>query len=609
MSVANSLLARSTLKRRRIQYARKNVADVFTSSSANLVDQQTPTPEKNGRTSEDASTSDTSESSLPIDGLYSPNRTTQDHIKVDNLPPAPRSPTAAHTLSSRSLNHKRLNRDPSFIQVTEHTECLLIEKHLSSLVDAVQRQNSDLRDEVDNVILEKEIKIKEIEALQRDYDELNYKYREMEKKYKRMKKKRKKRRKKRKDAYNILVDPLELMTASTDASEISSEEPLLSSDDITSEEELFGVAFGYKRGKCEGSGCNCEVYDFGVGGQCLNCPHFPAQHQNLGRAEEGEYLRPTTTPRLVEDLDDIDNKTQMTEDIKASINHEWLLNFHDLFFIEKLGRGVAATVFRGTYKEEDEVAIKVLRLEDHQRDLDDFKGELEILSQVRSPYVVHFYGACLVPKLCVVMELCQNGSLYHYLKNTRNELSWDRIIQWMLETARGINSLHLWKPQIVHRDLKTLNILLDESLRIKVCDFGLSRFTTGDNKNLATLGKLRGTYAYTAPELYFGNNFTTKSDVYSMGIIIWEMINRYLNGKYTAPFSNLGNIRYDYQIIHQAATNDLRPTIPELCPDVLRDLIEQCWASESELRPSCTTLIEKLHQIKNSKRRDKWPEP
>jgi len=223
------------------------------------------------------------------------------------------------------------------------------------------------------------------------------------------------------------------------------------------------------------------------------------------------------------------------------------------------------------------------------------------MSQVSAPNIVHFYGATLEPKLCIVMELCTNGSLYHYLK-IKPDITWDRIIKWGTETARGINILHSWKPPIVHRDLKSLNLLLDKDFNIKVCDFGLSRYTPKEGEELTesdqTLQKLRGTYAYTAPEMYYSKNYTAKSDVYSLGIVLWEVATCLINGKLQRPYSEYPDIKYDYQIIYQVAQQCRRPTISALCPKPVQELIEHCWSQEPQDRPTAAGVIDSLKALK-----------
>jgi tRNA A-37 threonylcarbamoyl transferase component Bud32 len=394
----------------------------------------------------------------------------------------------------------------------------------------------------------------------------------------------------------------------------------------------YGVAFGIKRGACNPP-CKCTKYSPKTpSGPCDSCGHFPAMHEDLGKIEDNTPGKNMSPPhlRLIQvepqsgrgDLSarsrgrastvsspspssphqekerhpspqEIAAATKQT--IREKLDQAWLIDYDDLYFIDILGKGTSSVVYKGTFKGQ-EVAIKVLRLETQIRDLEDFKKELEVLSFLRSPYVVHFLGATLEPKLCMVLEYCPKGSLFQYLHDTKNKLTWSLVLKWITETTKGTNCLHLWKPQIVHRDLKSPNLLIDKDMRIKVCDFGLSRFTNGEH-NLATLGKLRGTYAYTAPELYYGTTFTPKSDVYSIGIVLWEMVHRLMCGKHERPFGEYKEIVHDFQVIVKAATKSLRPTIPEKCPESVSNVIRMCWRDKPEERPTCSELLEILENV------------
>jgi len=243
-----------------------------------------------------------------------------------------------------------------------------------------------------------------------------------------------------------------------------------------------------------------------------------------------------------------------------------------------------------------EVAIKVLKSMT-DKELEEFKKEFQIMSAIRSPTVVYFYGAVLEPKLCMVMEYCSRGSLYHVLQNDKYDIGWDRTFRFALETVKGIETLHTWDPPIVHRDLKSLNLLVNEKWEVKVCDFGLSRFNTGSN--LETLGKMRGTFAYCAPEVYFGEQFSTKSDVYSIGMVMWELMVRCITGRYERPFAEFKNLQFDFQIIIQTAKKGLRPTIPATCPEGFTNLIKECFEHSPEKRPSCAEILQRLTVLQN----------
>jgi hypothetical protein len=122
----------------------------------------------------------------------------------------------------------------------------------------------------------------------------------------------------------------------------------------------------------------------------------------------------TTTPRRANDLAEMTKKH-----LREKLDAAWQLDYSDFYFVDQLGKGNSSMVYVGTYKSQ-QVALKVLRLENHQRDLEDFKKELEIMSLVRHPSIVHFYGASLEPKLVIVLEYCSRGSLFHYLQDASN---------------------------------------------------------------------------------------------------------------------------------------------------------------------------------------------
>lgn len=271
-----------------------------------------------------------------------------------------------------------------------------------------------------------------------------------------------------------------------------------------------------------------------------------------------------------------------------------LIDDSELEFTEKLGAGSSGKVYKGLFKN-NEVAIKVLKSMTEAKELDEFKKEFQIMSAIRSNYVVYFHGAVLEPKLCMVMEFCSRGSLYHVLISDKYDIGWDKTFRFALETVKGIECLHTWDPPVVHRDLKSLNLLVNEKWEVKVCDFGLSRFNTGSN--LETLVKMRGTFAYCAPEVYFGEQFSTKSDVYSIGMVLWELLVRCIYGRYERPFAEFKNLHFDFQIIIQTAKKGLRPTIPPTAPESFAQLIRDCLEHSTEKRPSCSEILKRLLDI------------
>jgi len=157
---------------------------------------------------------------------------------------------------------------------------------------------------------------------------------------------------------------------------------------------------------------------------------------------------------------------------------------------------------------------------------EDFRREVEILSEIRHPNVVLLMGACLEGKgLCIVLEWCQGGSLYDVLHRRRVDMNTHQRVKIARGIACGIAFLHTASPAIIHRDLKSQNILLDETLTTpKLCDFGLAiRLSDSYTTNAQA-----GTPSYMAPELYRGEACSLASDVYAFGIVLCEIFSQEL---------------------------------------------------------------------------------
>merc|ERR1711916_254098 len=167
-----------------------------------------------------------------------------------------------------------------------------------------------------------------------------------------------------------------------------------------------------------------------------------------------------------------------------------------------------------------EVAVKRLfRDEMEEEDLASFKKEVQLMSQLDHPNVVAFVGASLeYPNVCVLSKFMSRGNLGQVLREN-GELSWDIKMRMAIETCLGMVYLHQCDPPVVHRDLKSLNLLVDEDYHIAVADFGLSKQTHGNSLN-SKVGSLN----WCAPEvLLHSAPYTEKADVYSFGMVLWEL--------------------------------------------------------------------------------------
>ncbi|PRP77325.1 ankyrin repeat-containing protein [Planoprotostelium fungivorum] len=275
---------------------------------------------------------------------------------------------------------------------------------------------------------------------------------------------------------------------------------------------------------------------------------------------------------------------------------EWIPP-NQLEFTELLGSGNSGEVFRGFYNGQ-EVAIKVLERDGVVTKLEEFKHEFKVMSAIRGDTIVRFFGASIEPKPSFVMEYCSRGSVYDLLRDSKVLFGWDEMIRFSYQMVQAIHLLHSNNPQILHRDIKTMNFLVTQSWFIKACDFGLSRFLSGDNMN--TFYQVRGTMSYIAPETYLGNKFTTSSDVYSLGMVMWEMMHRAATGQHRLPFSEYEFITQPIQILVQSAQHNLRPSLPSepTVPPELKELVTACWDADPSKRPTTEQLMKTLAELR-----------
>ncbi|KAJ9147114.1 hypothetical protein P3X46_029312 [Hevea brasiliensis] len=257
---------------------------------------------------------------------------------------------------------------------------------------------------------------------------------------------------------------------------------------------------------------------------------------------------------------------------------EWNIDFSELIVGTRVGIGFFGEVFRGVWNGTD-VAIKVFLEQDlTAENMEDFCNEISILSRLRHPNVILFLGACVKPPhLSMVTEYMEMGSLYYmiHLSSQKKRLSWRRRLKMLHDICRGLMCIHRMK--IVHRDLKSANCLVNKHSTVKICDFGLSRIMTETPMRDSSSA---GTPEWMAPELIRNEPFTEKCDIFSLGVIMWELctLNR--------PWKGVPPERVVYAVANEGS----RLEIPE---GPLGKLISDCWAEPNE-RPSCEEILSRL---------------
>lgn len=257
---------------------------------------------------------------------------------------------------------------------------------------------------------------------------------------------------------------------------------------------------------------------------------------------------------------------------------EWCIEFSEITVGIRVGVGFFGEVFRGLWNGTD-VAIKVFLEQDlTTENMKDFCNEISILSRLRHPNVILFLGACMKPPhLSLVTEYMEVGSLYSLIhsKTQKTKLHWKRRLKMLRDICRGLMCMHRLK--IVHRDLKSANCLVNKYWTVKICDFGLSRVMSNSAMNDNSSA---GTPEWMAPELIRNEPFTEKCDIFSFGVIMWELCTL------CRPWEGIPPV----QIVYSVANDGARLEIPD---GPLGSLIADCWA-EPERRPCCQEILTRL---------------
>lgn len=239
------------------------------------------------------------------------------------------------------------------------------------------------------------------------------------------------------------------------------------------------------------------------------------------------------------------------------------IKFDDLQFFENCGGGSFGSVYRARWISQDkEVAVKkLLKIE----------KEAEILSVLSHRNIIQFYGVILEPpNYGIVTEYASLGSLYDYINSNRSEeMDMDHIMTWATDVAKGMHYLHMEAPvKVIHRDLKSRNVVIAADGVLKICDFGASRF-----HNHTTHMSLVGTFPWMAPEVIQSLPVSETCDTYSYGVVLWEMLTR------EVPFKGLEGLQVAWLVVEK----NERLTIPSSCPRSFAELLRQCWEADAKV--------------------------
>lgn len=272
----------------------------------------------------------------------------------------------------------------------------------------------------------------------------------------------------------------------------------------------------------------------------------------------------------------------------------------ELQYHKKVGSGCTAEVFRGFWQDK-EVAIKQIdwakstmgRAEQRA-----FDREVAIMAQTNNPYLVRLMGiASMQRPLRVITEYCAGGCLFELLHNCDEvELVWHQQLKMCKDVAIAMDYLHKFTPQIIHRDLKSLNLLLlhpvvsaSDIPHVKVSDFGLARMKEKSNADWGKMTIAAGTCHWMAPEVFQGTRYDEKVDIYSYSMILFEILCQEI------PFED-----EEPAAVQKLATEGIRPdleAVPPDCPDLLRELMITSWNADPRHRPPFDTIVNLLDTV------------
>lgn len=312
---------------------------------------------------------------------------------------------------------------------------------------------------------------------------------------------------------------------------------------------------------------------------------IPRNGKSERRLSLGEYKRAVSWSKYL---------VSSGAEIKGEGEEEWSADMSQLLIGGKFASGRHSRIYRGIYKQRD-VAIKMISQPEEDANLaslldKQFTSEVALLLRLWHPNIITFVAACKKPPVfCIITEYMPGGSLRKYLQHQEpHSVPLNIVLKLALEIARGMKYLH--SQRILHRDLKSENVLLGDDMSVKVADFGIScsESQCGNTKGFT------GTYRWMAPEMILEKHHTKKVDVYSFGIVMWELLTALI------PFEGMTPEQAAFAVSQKNA----RPPLPPECPPAIRRLISRCWSSNPNKRPHFDEIVQILERYSESLEQD-----
>ncbi|XP_029512145.1 tyrosine-protein kinase Fer isoform X1 [Oncorhynchus nerka] len=264
---------------------------------------------------------------------------------------------------------------------------------------------------------------------------------------------------------------------------------------------------------------------------------------------------------------------------------KWILNHEDVLLGELLGKGNFGEVFKGTLRDKTPVAVKTCK-EDLPQELKiKFLSEARILKQYDHANIVKLIGVCTQRQpIYIVMELVSGGDFLSFLRKKKEDLKTKQLVKFSLDAAAGMAYLEL--KNCIHRDLAARNCLVGESNLLKISDFGMSR--QEDDGIYSSSGLKQIPIKWTAPEALNYGRYSSESDVWSYGILLWETFSLGV-----CPYPGMTN-----QQAREQVEKGYRMSCPQKCPDEVYKVMQKCWEYKPENRPKFADLQKELASVK-----------
>ncbi|GMH70241.1 hypothetical protein TL16_g05360 [Triparma laevis f. inornata] len=279
-----------------------------------------------------------------------------------------------------------------------------------------------------------------------------------------------------------------------------------------------------------------------------------------------------------------------TEDNKK---YDWEIPFKEINLKSRIGGGQFGDVYHGEWLD-TEIAVKIPKTEASADEMKKFLREVKLMSMIHHPNIVLFLGACItMPDICLVMEYLPRGSLFDYIhkKEEEGEPLKDKsdftMIKFAVDCAQGMKYLH-HRVHLVQRDLKSHNLLINATMTLKICDFGLSKIHVEGKQSTQKSKNGMGTPYWLAPEVIRNEKETIRADVYSFAIVLWEMFHL------EVPHQDLTGPKAAYAVAHKG----LRPTLKSGLNNAVAALIRRCWKNRPQDRPEFDEILNILQKVR-----------